>query len=651
MSKRRLIPVVIFAAFAMVGFFLSGARAENGFMKGDWLHHGGDHHSTRYSSADQVNAENVKNLKLAWRWDISEVEKDAPEKSRSYKSTPLVVNGMIYTITGINVVAALDAGTGKPVWVFDPKAYDKPRGTHGGLSQRGIEYWTDGKEERIILATAGLQLIAIDAKTGKQIMSFGEEGGWTDLGKGLGREINRSDFGINSPVIVCRDTIIAGSIVNDFGHTQSLPPGHVRGYDVRTGKMKWIFHTIAQAGEPGVETWENDSWKYTGSTNVWSMMSADDELGYVYLPTSTPTDDHYGGARLGNNLYAESIVCLKADTGERVWHFQGVHHGIWDYDFPCAPNLVDITVDGKKIKAIAQVSKQAFTYVLDRVTGKPVWPIEERPVPASKVPGEKASPTQPFPTKPPAFDRQGVTEENLIDFTPELKEEAKKILSDYEIGPLFTPPIVAGQDGKKGLMQLPGMIGGANWPGAAVDPETGILYVQSITQPGFMGLVAPDPNRSDLKYTRGGGGRNAGPKGLPLFKPPYGRITAIDLNKGDIKWQIPHGDGPRNHPALKDLKLGPLGSNYYSGLAANGTLVTKTLLFDNQDEPPALGGSAETGVMRAFDKETGKVLWENKIESAPISPMITYVNKGKQYFAFTVGGRGNKMELLAFALP
>ena len=318
--------------------------------------------------------------------------------------------------------------------------------------------------------------------------------------------------------------------------------------------MKWIFHSIPQAGELGVETWENDSWKYTGNTNVWSMMSADEELGYVYLPFGTPTDDYYGGHRLGDNLFSESLVCLNAESGERVWHFQAVHHGIWDYDFPCAPNLVDITVDGVKIKAVAQVSKQGFTYVFDRVTGEPIWPIVERPVPESTVPGEKTAPTQPYPTKPPAFETQGITEDTLIDLTEELKVRARELLKDYAVGPMFTPPIYAGQDGKIGHIQLPGMLGGANWPGATVDPETGILYVQSVTKP--LGMALREGGRlGDLTYRRGD---FAIPSldGLPFIKPPWGRITAIDLNTGEFAWQVPHGDGPRNHPAIRDLNLG-----------------------------------------------------------------------------------------------
>jgi quinoprotein glucose dehydrogenase len=590
----------------------------------------------------------VSRLEVAWRWNVAQADSAELRQSRYFVSTPLMLGGKLYVATGAGRVVALDPSTGDQLWVFDPRAYDQPRGAHGGLKCRGIEYWTDGEDERIILATGGLQLFALDPETGKPKEGFGEEGGWTDLAKGLGQEIQRNQYNIMAPTIVCRDTIVIGSVVNDYGVTQKLPPGHVRGYDVRTGKMKWIFHSIPQEGEYGVETWEDGSWEYTGNTNVWSMMSADEELGYVYLPFGTPTNDHYGGHRPGNNLFGESLVCLDAETGERIWHFQAVHHGIWDYDFPCAPNLLDITVDGERIKAVAQVSKQGFTYVFNRVTGEPIWPIVERPVAPSTVPGEKTSPTQPFPTKPPPFETQGVTEDTLIDLTEELKARAAELLEDYLIGPLFTPPIVGGQDGKRGLVQLPGMLGGANWPGATVDPETGILYVPSVTRPLGMALRAGG-RFGDLDYNRGGAGV-PNLDGLPVIKPPWGRITAIDLNTGEFAWQVPHGDGPRDHPAIADLDLGRLGSSYSSGLAGAGAMVTKTLLIANQAKR-GTSGAGESGFLRAFDKATGELIWEMEYDAAPVAPPMTYVHDGRQYIAFTCGGRGRERQLIVFALP
>ena len=570
-----------------------------------------------------------------------------------FKVTPLLIDGVLYVGTSLSQVAAIDAGTGRTIWVYDPKSYKTGRPTNSGFQHRGVEYWTDGKLKRILIATGGRQLVSIDAETGQPDPDFGQSG-FVDLAEGLGRKINKRLYGFNSPPAVCRDTIVVGSIVFDAPTYPKMPPGHVRGYDVRTGRQKWIFHTIPQEGELGVETWENESWKVAGNTNVWTTISADETLGYVYLPLSTPTNDWYGGHRHGDNLFAESLVCLNAETGQRVWHFQAVHHGVWDYDFPCGPNLVDITVDGRAIKAVAQLSKQGFCYVLDRVTGEPVWPIEERPVPQSNVPGEKTAPTQPFPTKPPPFDRQGITVDDLIDFTPELRAEAIEILKDYAYGPIFTPPIVIGDGGLKGTVEMPGPAGGANWGGAAYDPETSMLYVPSMTQPFVLGLSKPDPNRSGFKYIRTGAFIIPGPQGLPLFKPPYGRITAIDLNRGEIAWQVPLGDGPRNHPAIKHLNLGPLGAAANGVLSNGGGFLTKELFFVIQaaeaPESPAMR-MGNTGYLRAFDKTDGKLVWEKTIQSTPHGTPMTYMHQGKQYIVLAIGGMRQKSELVAFALP
>ncbi len=519
-----------------------------------------------------------------------------------------------------------------------------------------LEYWTDGTEERLVIATGGRQLVSVDAKTGIPDSKFGNAG-QVDLSYDLGRKISPGDISHTAPVIVCRDTIIVGSIINDFITTKEAPPGHIRGYDIRTGKLRWRFNSIPQEGEFGVETWENDSWKYTGNTNVWSMMSCDDELGYVYLPFGTPTSDYYGGHRHGDNLFGECLVCVNAETGERVWHFQAVHHGIWDYDFPCAPNLVDINVDGRTIKAVAQVSKQGFTYVFDRATGEPVWPIEERPVPASNVPGEKLSPTQPYPTKPPPFELQGVAVDDLIDFTPELRAEAEEIVKKFVIGPLFTPLTVFQEDGTKGTLVLPGAEGGANWPGASIDPETGILYVQSETGPSAMSLGVPDQSRSNLNYVntwgQGSLSENGGPQGLPLMKPPYRRITAIDLNKGEHAWQIPFGQGPTDHPAIKHLNLGPLGTRFQKGvLAEGGLLITKTLLITFLPDLDELGDrTAKGSLLQAYDKSDGKLLGSIKVELTLHGSPMTFMHDGRQYLVITAGGAGEPAEMLAFALP
>ena len=575
-----------------------------------------------------------------------------------------MVNGVLYAITPLYQAVAIDAATGETLWIFNPKSYETGTPTMSIFWQhRGPAYWTDGTEERIYWGTGDAYLIALDAKTGRHCADFGENGR-LDLMDGIPRA-NRDDrdylnallYSCASPPLVVRDVIVTGSSIADRRVKKESPPGWVRGWDARTGALKWVFHTVPQEGEFGVDTWEDDSWKYSGNTNVWTQMSADEELGYVYLPTGTPTNDFYGGHRLGDNLFAESLICVDVETGERVWHFQTVHHGLWDYDLPAAPNLVDIEVDGKKIKAVAQVSKQGFTYVFDRVTGKPVWPIEERAVNYhSEVPGEQLSKTQPFPTKPPAFERQGIGEDDLIDFTPELREEALAIVEDFVIGPLFTPNIVEGANGKKAMLQLPGAAGGENLPGTSVDPETGYLYVQSQTGPSLMSLYKPDPNRSDLDYMifLGAMGASKGPQGLPLLKPPYRRITAIDLNKGEIAWQIPFGEGPTQHPALKDLNLGPLGSPFPEGvISEGGILVTKTLLITFLVDVDELGdrSKARGSWLQAYDKATGKLLGQVKVDRHLHSSPMTAMHDGRQYILVASGGVTEPSELIAFGLP
>jgi quinoprotein glucose dehydrogenase len=634
------------------------AAAQTGTDGAQWAHYGGDLGSTKYVPLEQIHKDNFPQLEILWRWESA--DKDlvgkTPFKPYDFRGAPLYVNGTVYMVTGLCQVAAIDASSGEARWVYDPESYKKGRITHTLFQHRGLEYWTDGTQQRLLLATGGRQLVSIDAKTGRPDPSFGVHG-MVDLTQDLGRKVNPRDISHTAPVLVCRDTVIVGSIVNDFGSTKEAPPGHIRGYDVRTGQLRWRFNSIPQSGEFGNETWLNHSWKYTGNTNVWTMMSADDELGYVYLPFGTPTSDYYGGHRPGDNLFGECLVCLDAKTGERIWHFQAVHHGIWDYDFPSAPNLIDITVAGTKIKAVAQVSKQGFTYVFDRVTGKPVWPIEERPVAASVVPDEKTSSTQPFPTKPPAFERQGVSVDDLIDFTPELRAEAKKILAQYVSGPLFTPLTLFDKEGTKGTLVVPGAEGGANWPGASIDPESGILYVASVTRPSVMSLIKPNSPAANLNYLNNWGGGTftdrGGPQGLPLLKPPYRRITAIDLNRGEHLWQIPFGEGPTQHPAIKHLKLGPLGTQFQKGvLAEGGILVTKTLLITFLPVVDEMGDRAAHGsLLQAYDKATGALLHSKKIERTLHGGPISYLHGDKQYILIAAGGRHEPAELLAFGLP
>ena len=481
---------------------------------------------------DQINRANVAELKIAWSWDSPDLplqKADRMLSSFAYETTPLMVGGTLYASTSLCQIAAINAQTGKTIWVFDPESYKAGRPGNLGFVNRGVAYWTDGTIERIYIATHDAHLWAIDAKSGLPAKEFGD-GGKVDLTKAIPNALAPQLYMMTSPPVICRNLVIVGSSIHDGPQYKQMPRGDVQTFDVRTGKPGWIFHAVPQANEFGVETWKNDSWKYTGNTNVWTLMTVDEETGYVYLPFSTPTNDWYGGHRLGDNLFADSLVCVDGATGKRIWHFQTIHHGLWDYDLPAAPVLCTIHVDGRTIKAVAQITKTGFVFVFDRANGKPVWPIEERPVPQSDVPGEVTSRTQPVPTRPAPFERQGATEDNLIDFTPELRAEGKKILDKYKHGPIFTPPSL------KGTINLPGWAGGANWWGAAFDPETSLLYIPSVMMPIVVKLNEPDSSRSDFRYVRGGGGFGggvSGPKGLPLFKPPYGRITAINLNTGD----------------------------------------------------------------------------------------------------------------------
>jgi len=621
----------------------------------DWPHYAADRFSSKYLPLDQINVENVDSLKEVWRWKTEDdaIVKENPRfRPGQFKVTPLVVKGVMYASTGLSQVAAIDPATGKTLWVYNPKSYENPRPANTGYQHRGLEYWTDGTVDRILIATGGRQLISIDPETQKPDPNFGTNG-IVDLSKGLGGDFSLTSFGFNAPTIVIRDTIVVGSIISDGPTRKEMTPGHVRGFDIRTGKQKWIFRTIPQEGEFGNDTWLEDSWKYTGNTNVWTWMSGDEELGYVYLPVSTPTNDWYGGHRKGNNLFAESLVCLNADTGKRVWHFQGVHHGLWDYDFPAAPNLVDLTVNGKQVKAVAQVSKQGFTYVFNRVTGKPIWPINELPVPQTTVPGEWTSPTQPHPTKPPAFERQGFSVDDLNDLTPELHAEALEIIQNYEIGPLFTPPPVLGENGKQGVIMLPSAAGGANWGGAAVDPDAGVMIVASMTLPMLNAVAKGDPNRTNFDYQRTGGFIAPGPQGLSLTKPPYGRITAYDLNKGEIIWQVPHGDGQRDHPALKGLALNSLGAAANGVLSNGGGVLTKELFFMIQadEDTTSMMRMKTTGYIRAYDKRNGFLIWEQEVDKTPHGSAMTYMHKGKQYIVHAVGGFNQPAELIAYALP
>jgi quinoprotein glucose dehydrogenase len=647
MRRTLLLIVTLGLAVAIV-------RAQQGSPRGEWRYYGGDAASTKYSPLDQVNRGNVRNLQVAWRWkspDNEIVKANPTSRPGSYQDTPIMVNGVLYTETSLGTFVAIDPTTGRTLWQYDPEIWKAGRPPNLGFTHRGVAYWTDGTIKRIISGTHDAHLISIDAETGKPDPAFGAAGR-VDVIEGLPYAERVRNYAINSTPVVVKNVIIAGSNITDGPLVKEQPRGDIFGFDAKTGKRLWTFHAVPQEGEFGHDTWENGSADYTGNTNVWSMITVDEQLGYVYLPFGTPTNDYYGGHRPGDGLFGESLVCLDVTTGKRVWHFQGVHHGLWDYDFPAAPILVDITVDGRRINAVAQVSKQGFVYVFDRKTGTPVWPIEERPVPQSSVPGEKTAKTQPFPTKPPAFDRQGLQDDDVVDFTPELKAQALEVLKQFDHGPLFTPP------SERGTVQMPGNVGGADWGGGGVDPATGVLFVPSLTFPIIDQLVKGDPARGNMAYRRGGLQNLPTLDGIPLYKPPYSRVTAYDLNTGTIKWQVPIGEGPRDHPLLKDLHLGRLGN------ASRGSpLVTATLLFVSQaggglgrGESLKVGDreltplTPESPKFRAFDKSTGEQVWEFELPVGPAAAPMTYSYGGRQYIVMAIGG-GLEAELIAFAIP
>ena len=681
--------------FVSLSFSVSAAEtsAENSQVRhGEWPVYGADKAGSKYSPLDQINRDNFEDLEIVWRWKsvdafiskstadggewwgstaavVERLEQETPDLYRTQdtpkysrlQATPLMVGGVLYLNTPLSQGVAVDARTGQTKWVYNPKSYEE--GTTSMTvtwRQRGVAYWTDGPErhdERILWGTGGGDLICVDAKTGHPCAGFGVNGR-VDLTQGLPRAdrserdyLNAMLYSVQSPPIVVRDVVIHGSSIADRRINKEAVPGWVRAWDVRTGEHRWDFHTVPQEDDEGVETWENDSWRYSGNANVWTYLSGDEELGYVYLPTGTPTNDYYGGHRPGDNLFAESIVAVDVESGEKVWHFQAVHHGLWDYDFPTAPNLLDVVVDGKPIKALAQVSKQGFLYAFDRVNGKPIWPIEERPVPTdSNIPGEVASPTQPFPTKPAPFEYQGVVEDDLVDFTPELRQMALEAVKGFRLGPLYTPQMMADGD-VKGLLFRPTGGGAASWSGAAVDPETGILYVPSSNRSGVITYYEPDGG--NLDYTHGApeavrlsrqarSGSPRMPSGLPLLKPPYSRMTAIDMNTGDHVWMTPLGNGDliRRHRLLRHLDLPPLG-----GDGRGGPLLTKTLLMSAL----SAGGSDGGARLVAFDKATGDELGSVDLPRGAIGTPMTYMVDDKQYIAMTIGG--SPPELIAFALP
>ena len=643
------------ASLAAILCLSLSAAAQTGAKNGEWPTYGGDLGNTRYSALDQINATNFNKLQIAWRL---KTENFGPEPEYKFETTPLMVKGVLYTTAGSRrTVVALDAATGELLWMHAEHEGERGQKAPRQLSGRGVAYWTDGQEERILYVTPGYRLIALDARTGTPVATFGKDG-VVDLRLNDDQEMDliSADIGLHATPIVAGDTVIVGA-----AHLSGAEPksranvkGYVRGFDVRTGKRLWIFHTVPKAGEFGYDTWLKGSAEYTGNTGVWTQMSVDEELGMAYLPVELPTHDYYGGERPGNGLFGESIVAVDLKTGQRKWHYQLVHHGLWDFDIPCAPVLVDITVDGKPVKALAQATKQSVLYVLNRVNGEPVWPIVERAVPAGDVPGEWYSPTQPVPTKPPFYGRNGFTTDELIDFTPGLKKEALQVASKYKLGPMFTPPVVSKSDGYLATLIIGQSLGGTNWPGGSYDPQTHVFYVFSQGALGELGLVPPAPGVSDVKYVQGTvseGGRyhRLTIHGLPLNKPPYGEISAINLDTGDIVWQVAHGETPdeiRNSPLLKGLNIPRTGR---SGII--GVLTTKTLVIAGEAGVFTNPSGEKGALLRAYDKGTGKDAGAVYMPAGQTGSPMTYMLKGRQYIVVAIGGAGYPGELLAFTLP
>jgi glucose dehydrogenase len=619
---------------------------------GDWSAYGADKANTKYSALAQIDRANVRQLRIAWRWKSLDFRIEATHpnlRTWLFETTPVASNGILYTSTSMSQVAAIDGLTGKTLWVYDPKIYEKGVPPGFGFVHRGVALWPEGKQDRVLIATGDARLIALDAASGRPAPSFGDNG-VVDLTQSLEGPFDRTRYHMTSPPIVCRGVIVVGSAITDYDGVKIAAPGDVRGYDARTGKLIWTFHSVPMPGEFGAETWERGTNKGRRGVSVWAPLSADEQFGYVYLPFSSASNDYYGGERPGLNLFGESLVCLNVRTGTRVWHYQLVHHGLWDYDLPAAPTLADVTISGKRVPVVVQVTKQGFCFVFDRRTGDPVWPIEERPVPTSSVPGEKSAATQPHPTRPKPFDRQGATTDDLIDFTPELRQKALDILTRYEHGPLFTPPSF------KGTLAVPGAVGGASWAGAAFDPETGRLFVPSATIPSSITVSANadssiDPYSGRRRYPV------EGPEGLPLFKPPFGRISAIDLSTGEYVWMVPSGDGPRNHPALRALNLPRLGWPERTFV-----LATRTLLFTGQEGPYANERLVEGRTqrdhtirdpkLRAYDKANGELLAEHDLPANATGSPMTYLAGGKQFVVVAVGGSNlATAELVALTLP
>ena len=714
--KRAVIVVTLGLTAVAAGIIAQQAPASRppSLAAGDWPHYTADVRGTKYSPLDQINASNFGKLEVAWRFKTDSL---GPRPEYKLEGTPLAINGVLYTTGGTRrSVVALDGKTGELMWAHSLREGRRAGVSPRQLSGRGLSYWTDGRgDDRIIYVTTGYRLVSLNAKTGAPISSFGKDG-IVDLkqgavfGAGQQIDLETGEIGLHSTPAVAKDVVIVGSSMREGAtvSTHNNTKGLVRAFDVRTGKLLWTFKTIPLPGEFGNETWERDSWAINGNTGVWTQITVDEELGLVYLPVETPTSDFYGGHRPGNNLFAESIVCVDLRTGQRKWHFQIVHHPLWNYDMSSAAILADITVNGRAIKAVAVPGKQGFLFVFDRVTGQPVLPIEERPVPKGDVPGEWYSPTQPFPTRPPAYARNVLkVPDDLVDFTPELRAQALKQIERYKVGPwMYNPAVLGDVNGILGAINMNNAVGGTNWPGVAYDPETRNI-IANANNAGITAtsLVTPPAGFSDIRYVSGiagrpfqevigpgdccaadspraiaqaqaqaqaaaaaASGRGAAPaaapaaggggggggllvEGLSILKPPYGTISAINLDRGEILWQVPHGDTPdnvRNHPMLKGLTIPKTGQAPSGGV---GLMVTKSLVVMGDPQITTTPDHPRGAMLRGYEKTAGKeigAVWMAAPQSG--SPM-TYLADGKQYIVVAIGGGNYSGEYVAFTLP
>ncbi|MCG8413232.1 MAG: PQQ-binding-like beta-propeller repeat protein [Pseudomonadales bacterium] len=659
LSRRTTFIVMLFA--------LSANTTAQQDVVGDWPYFGGNNSFNRYSALDQIDASNVDELEIVWRRDATAAglreQYDGLQHTKNLRATPVMIDGVLYAQNAFGLVEAFDPATGETIWTQQP--YEDTLLEAAGISSRGIAHWDQGLDQRL-LTVRGQYLYALNPQTGDTFPDFGrEEPGRVKLSS---NESDSNNFALTTSPLVIGNIAVLGGFLNgagDGGTRKEAAPENIRGFDVRTGEQVWEFSVVPRPGEFGYDTWGDGSAEYSGDLGSWCCLSADAELGIVYVPLGAPTSAYYGGHRPGDNLFANSLVALDAETGERIWHFQMIHHDLWEYDNSSPPILGEITVAGETVQAVMQANKNGFVYVFDRATGEPVWPIVETPVPQSIVEGESTSATQPIPSKPPAFDRQGISEDDLIDFTPELRREALELVADFTLGPLYTPPSPWTDGGNQGTLTVPDAWGTGNWNTGAFDPETGFYYAVSYTNPGNLGIAPTTTNGATMTHSIARGSPDAPDiQGIPLVKPPYGRITAINMNRGELAWTVANGDGPRDHPLLRELDLPPLGTPNRPA-----PLLTKSLLFVGEGSDAVIGtvpggggayDDADSGfdeswrwgtAFRAYDKANGSTVWEIDLPAGTTGAPMTYMHEGKQYVVVPVSSREAEPEWVALALP